>query len=693
MTLSVVRTCPALDGNYPQIPAWDAAAASYTANIYDMATGSILNSGAYTSGTELTVISTAAGAAAVLDMGHANVVADWDALTAEGANILVEMIPDSGSTTLCHVIANDAEHVALLYPDDAVYADADSANIGTAFPLGSIKYPCRLLSNACTILTARGFSILDCKGSWDSNHATSTLSTYGDANGGCRAAGVGSALSAAKATIRTRATAAWYPHVSGEAIDLVDCTAVSLVVPAGFSFANFTNGTYFEGNCKFLNCRLQASTFTGNGAGRYGGPNFYDCDIEGTITMSSFQSPGCYGCTVVRCTAASNQTFSFASFNGFTASFTDCTGPFTFANLPASKTLSVVGHKGSPTLTIASSMSASATLTFTGAIDSITDQRASGTYTLAKLAHRSDLTGSITTLADGAVTAAKIGTGAITSAKFAAGAIASGTIGAGAITSTEAPNLDVAVSTRAAPGAAMTISGTITTLDALDTAQDTQHATTQASIAALNDLSSAQAQSAATAALTAYDPATGTEVAALASTLAGTLDANVVSVAGSAVADVTDFQADVSALATSAALSSVASTVSGLPDSAGVQSAAAAALTAYDPATGTEVAAVASDVTTLLSRLGANDLPIVKGMLLGNYVLDGGAGSAAVSYDANGHAASQRIRVFADASATAAATLGAANDADGEIARVVITSSPVSGQAYPASVVGALTEP
>ena len=44
--------------------------------------------------------------------------------------------------------------------------------------------------------------------------------------------------------------------------------------------------------------------------------------------------------------------------------------------------------------------------------------------------------------------------------------------------------------------AGFTISGTITTLDALDTAQDTQHSTTQSAVAALNDLSQANIRTA-----------------------------------------------------------------------------------------------------------------------------------------------------------------------------------------------------
>jgi hypothetical protein len=96
-------------------------------------------------------------------------------------------------------------------------------------------------------------------------------------------------------------------------------------------------------------------------------------------------------------------------------------------------------------------------------------------------------------------------------------------------------------------------------------------------------------------------------------------------------------------------------------------------------------------VSTVLTRIGNNDIAILKGMLLGNYVLDGGSGAADISYDTNGHAATQRIRVFADSAATTAATKGAANGADSEIARVDITSAAVSGKAFPKNVTGTLT--
>lgn len=74
----------------------------------------------------------------------------------------------------------------------------------------------------------------------------------------------------------------------------------------------------------------------------------------------------------------------------------------------------------------------------------------------------------------------------ITSTAINAGAIASGKIGAGAITSTEAPNLDVSVNSRASASALSTHDGNLSTHDGLEAAR----------FAALNDLSSAEIQTA-----------------------------------------------------------------------------------------------------------------------------------------------------------------------------------------------------
>ncbi|MBL4769322.1 MAG: hypothetical protein JKY94_16740 [Rhodobacteraceae bacterium] len=117
---------------------------------------------------------------------------------------------------------------------------------------------------------------------------------------------------------------------------------------------------------------------------------------------------------------------------------------------------------------------------------------------------------------------------------------------------------------------------------------------------------------------------------------------------------------------------------------------ALAALSSDVDALALALAIVDAEVDTLITRLGADDMAILKGMALGNYVLDGGAGFANIIY-VDGHAAAQRYRIFESATATTAATKGAADGADNELARVYISSTPVSGEAYPANVTGLLT--
>lgn len=90
------------------------------------------------------------------------------------------------------------------------------------------------------------------------------------------------------------------------------------------------------------------------------------------------------------------------------------------------------------------------------------------------------------------------------------GAVGSVTGSVGSVTGNVGGNVVGSVAN--VTGGINTAAGTITTLDGLDTAQDSQHGTTQAAIAGLNDLDSTAVQSAAAAALTAYDPPTKAEV-------------------------------------------------------------------------------------------------------------------------------------------------------------------------------------
>ena len=558
----------------------------------------------------------------VLDMGNAGVTSVVDAYTREGLEVVV-MFEDSGgsqSPRYVKVTCNDADHVDALYPDGAIYADASSSVTGTSFPNGSIYRPVRNLGDACSILTTRGASLLDCKGTWDGNH-----NAAGGGVGGCRAADIGTALSSVRAIIRTRSTAAWYPDNSGDVIDLVDCSVISVNVPFGFSLSNFTNGTFFAGAPRLVNCRVQTVYLTGNGS-RYGAASCTNCKIEGAIYLSANTSPGCYSADFLGCIWSTVQTVDFTSTYNFgfvTPTFVNCTGPITIANLGAGNSLAMTGMRGVGDITLAASVSSSvASVLVTGDYNSLINNAGigSGSITEQKSAAYSDLVGNVvnlapdavdaTSLADDAITAAKIADGAIDAATFAAGAIDNAAIAAGAITATEAPNLDVAVSTRAAPGAAMDL-------------------------------------------------------------VNGAVDAN--AIANNAI--------NVSAFASNAIDNGVLAT-------SAVNEIRDAILSDSTPFNGATIATISTNVTTLLSRLGVNDMAILRGALLGNYILDGGSGDASANYDGNGCMTSGRIRIFADAAATQAASAGSTNGTDSEIYRVDITATPINGQAYPSTVTG-----
>ena len=68
-------------------------------------------------------------------------------------------------------------------------------------------------------------------------------------------------------------------------------------------------------------------------------------------------------------------------------------------------------------------------------------------------------------------------------------------------------------------------------------------------------------------------------------------------------------------------------------------------------------------------------LDILNGLHQRNSVLDGGAGFASVQYNASKELTAARRRVFADEVAAAAATPGAADDVDGEIARYLFVGT------------------
>lgn len=86
---------------------------------------------------------------------------------------------------------------------------------------------------------------------------------------------------------------------------------------------------------------------------------------------------------------------------------------------------------------------------------------------------------------------------------------------------------------------------------------------------------------------------------------------------------------------------------------------------------------VDTEIGTIITALTAMQVDITR--LLGahriNSVTDGGAGAASIVYDSGKRLTSARVRVFASAAAANAAVLGAANGADGEIARYTLTAT------------------
>lgn len=189
-------------------------------------------------------------------------------------------------------------------------------------------------------------------------------------------------------------------------------------------------------------------------------------------------------------------------------------------------------------------------------------------------------------------------------------------------------NLDATISSRSTAAALATVDSNVD-----DILTDTG-ITIPAQISGLNDVSSGDVQTAAAAALTAYDPPTNAEMVARTLAAADYFDPVTDVVAQVTLVDTVTTNTDMRGTdnaATAAALATVdsnvddiledtATTIPGLIgdlndlDSSAVQTAAAAALTAYDPPTNAEMVArtlasadygTATNQTTILARLGA----------------------------------------------------------------------------------------
>jgi hypothetical protein len=98
-----------------------------------------------------------------------------------------------------------------------------------------------------------------------------------------------------------------------------------------------------------------------------------------------------------------------------------------------------------------------------------------------------------------------------------------------------------------------------------------------------------------------------------------------------------------------------------------------------DPADASDIAAataaIQSDTDDIQTRLTAIAASVARalGLLHDNAMVDGGAGQAQPTYSADKVLLSARVRVFASSAALAAAALGAADGASGEIYRYTVT--------------------
>lgn len=156
--------------------------------------------------------------------------------------------------------------------------------------------------------------------------------------------------------------------------------------------------------------------------------------------------------------------------------------------------------------------------------DAITDAKVASDVTIASVTGAvgsvtgavGSVTGAVGSIASGGITAASIASDAITAAKIAADAITAAKLAADVTTEVQS-GLSTLTQANVRTAVGLASANLDTQLDALPTnaelttALGTADDATLAAVAALNNLSSAQAQTAATAALNAYDPPTRTE--------------------------------------------------------------------------------------------------------------------------------------------------------------------------------------
>ena len=543
------------------------------------------------SGAELSAV-TATGLtyAYTLDMGHTTVPSVVDLMNREGfeGGVMFEDSGGTGEKIYVKISANTPEHVRELFPDNAVYLNRSAATSATTFPSGSIFQPVNLIADACTLMTSRKADILDIVGEFSPSTDEPTRTKLG--------------THLLRKTVRCRPGQVAVLH--GEQTLSLDVDLTTFLGSNGNltlqSKASTSDGE-FGGAITVIGCTLERlRTKTGpntnaNGTGAHIS-KIVDCTIEG-----AFYGDGNVD-ELIDCRFNNNAIFDLDYNNYRNIRVIRPRSSFTVGGSKNAGRIDIEDCQGMIEVETGSQITG-IPITISGDYKSLTTFGASITATENKSAAKDDLTSNIVNLA------------------------------AGSITPTEAPNLDVAVSSVSGGGGG---GGTDWT------------STEKEQIRQRLSLDGTQA-----------DPTTA---------------------AGDFETLLTNVDATVSSRSSFDATSDTV-TISGTLGT----------LDALDTQQDIQHAATQADITTLLSRIGANDIGVIKGLLLGNYVLDGGSGNVSATYDANGCMTSGRIRVFANSTATAAATKGAANGADSEIARVDLTATAVTGQAYPQNVTGLLT--
>lgn len=708
----MLTVCPLIDGSYPITSKEDAAATNPDVVVVDLRTGATLATLTVAGGAV-----TSSGNFWICDLNHATASA-VQAYLQRTQNAHARLAwgmaaAGGGSDQIEEITSNTAEHDAALYPDGFIFVEAGGATV-TAFAYGngSIIEPAGELEYGAVCSVARG-----------SPKKFDVAGTFGGSSGnGVSGAAVGAGAGIGTeyngAYVRCRTTCSIYPEIYAD-LDVQNAYFDGAITWNSFRYLTTLNcnGTYFRGGA------IKSST-----KWVIRGGTWDSCTIEDEFEFN-FWNFDMIGCTF------KGALVDFAAFAGGHSSspfpIVSCIGDFTLANVSTSVTFQIIGHKAG---TITTSGTQPSSISLSGSYQ-LTN---SAGWTIASnlpAALQADFGANITNLAAGSITPTEAPNLDVAVSSVAGGGAADWSAteknqirqrlsldGTQANPTTAAgdfetllTNVDATVSSRSAFNAAgdtvtvgtnndkagYSISGTIQTLEALDTAQDVQHAATQADIAALTIPTAGQNADAV------WDEAySGHTTAGSFGKLLDTLRKSNLSIEGqvSGTPTATAFDSNLTevtgahdhqvALFVSGALlgeSRPIDTYSATNGRIVLQEALTAAPAASDEfvvlaqhvhpiadiqsglATSSALASVAAGVSSALANTQQ-----IRGLVLGDSLLD------CLVYDANGFLERSRLRLFASASAANGATQVRANAAG----TVVIVSSSGADTTQTATVRG-----